>query len=116
MTSVLHSREAALHAAAPAPQTGAAGSGSPELMTSDDIPALRAIIEGTASSTGEEFFQNLVRHLAAAIDVHYAFVAEFAEVNTRVRTLAYWSRDHIDDNQEWELAGTPCEEVVRGSL
>ena len=116
MTSVLHSTEAAAQAAATAPQTGPAGRSSPELMTSDDIPALRAIIEGTASSTGEEFFQNLVRHLAAAIDVHYAFVAEFAEVNTRVRTLAYWSRDHIHDNLEWELAGTPCEDVVRGSL
>ena len=72
-------------------------------MTSDDIPALRAIIEGTASSTGEEFFQNLVRHLAAAIDVHYAFVAEFAEVNSRVRTLAYWSRDHIT-----AICSRPC--------
>ncbi len=116
MTSALHSTEAAAQAAATARQTGPAGRSSPELMTSDDIPALRAIIEGTASSTGEEFFQNLVRHLAAAIDVHYAFVAEFAEVNTRVRTLAYWSRDHIHDNLEWELAGTPCEDVVRGSL
>ncbi len=107
MNSVLHSTEADAHAAAAARQTSAAGSGSPEPITSDDIPALCAIIEGTASSTGEEFFQNLVRHLAAAIDVHYAFVAEFAEVNTRVRTLAYWSRDHIHDNLEWELAGTP---------
>jgi hypothetical protein len=84
MAGVLHSPEAAAHAAATAPQTGAAASSSPELMTSDDIPALRAVIEGTASSTGEEFFQNLVRHLAAAIAVHHAFVAEFAEVNTRV--------------------------------
>src|SRR5260370_12808942 len=116
MTSVLHSTEAAPHTAATARQTGAAGSGSPDLMTSDDIPAVRAIIEGTASSTGEEFFQNLVRHLAVAIDVHYAFVAEFAEVNSRVRTLAYWSRDHIHDNVEWELAGPPCEDVVRGPL
>ncbi len=98
------------------PQKDVQGLASPELVTSDDIPALRAIVEGTAQSTGEEFFQNLVRHLARAIDAHYAFVAEFADVNTRVRTLAYWARDQIQDNLEWELASTPCQEVVRGSM
>src|SRR5262249_35816342 len=47
-----------------------------------------------------------------------AFVAEFAsrESSTRVRTIAYWARDRIVDNVEWMLAGTPCEEVVHGSL
>jgi formate hydrogenlyase transcriptional activator len=116
MKDRLRSTKAAPRAAASARQAGTEASASPELVTSDDIPVLRAIVEGTASSTGEEFFQNLVRHLAAALDVHYAFVAEFAEVNTRARTLAYWFRDHIHDNVEWELAGTPCEEVVRGAL
>src|SRR6516165_7508399 len=110
MNGVRHSTEAAPHAATTARPSGAKGSGSLELVTSDDIPALRAIVEGTASSSGEEFFQNLVRHLAAALDVHYAFVAEFAEVNTRARSIAYWFRDHIHDNMEWELAGTPCED------
>jgi formate hydrogenlyase transcriptional activator len=88
----------------------------PPSESSEEIQALRAIVEGTASATGEEFFQSLVRHLASAINVHYAFVAEFAQVNTRVRTLAYWSRDHIHENIEFDLAGTPCEDVVRGSL
>ena len=44
--------------------------------------ALRAIVEGTAHGTGEEFFQTLVRHLARAVDAHYAFVAEFASPET----------------------------------
>jgi PAS domain S-box-containing protein len=82
----------------------------------NEIVALRAILVGTARSTGEEFFQSLVRHLAAAVGVNYAFVAEFADVNTRVRTLAYWFRDHFHENIEFDLAGTPCEEVVRGKL
>jgi PAS domain S-box-containing protein len=82
----------------------------------DELSALRAIVEGTAHGTGEAFFQSLVRHLAASINVHYAFVAEFAHVPSRVRTLAYWARDRIVDNIEFDLAGTPCEDVVRGSL
>jgi PAS domain S-box-containing protein len=90
--------------------------GGLEPVARDEVAALRAIVEGTARQTGQEFFQSLVRHLAAAIDVHYAFVAEFTNIRTRVHTLAYWAKDRIDTNVEFDLAGTPCEEVVRGNL
>src|SRR5215471_20742735 len=82
---------------------------------SDELGALRAIVEGTAGHTGQEFFQSLVRHLAAAVGTHYAFVAELAS-GTMARTLAFWFRDHIADNIEWDVTGTPCEDVVRGNL
>jgi PAS domain S-box-containing protein len=82
----------------------------------DEIDALRAIVEGTARSTGAVFFESLVRHLATAIGVSYAFVAEFAGVATRVRTLAYWGKGELVPNVEFDLAGTPCEDVVRGGL
>ena len=88
----------------------------PPTVASDEVAALRAIVAGTAHSTGEEFFQSLVRHLAAAIHVHYAFVAEFSDVVSRVRTLAYWTGDQIGENVEFDLPGTPCEDVIRGSL
>lgn len=45
-----------------------------------------------------------------------AFIAEFAETKTRVRTLAFWMNGQFIQNQEWELEGTPCEDVVRGNL
>ena len=84
----------------------------------DELVALRAIIEGISHGTGEEFFALLVRKLAESLGVQYAFVAEFVEGSqeTRVRTIAYWTRDRIGENTEWDLAGTPCEEVVRGKL
>src|SRR3954447_12851801 len=84
----------------------------------EELAALRVIVEGTAHSTGAEFFQTLVRHLAQAVGAHYAFVAEFASpgTRTRARTIAFWSRDGIAENLEWTLAGTPCEDVVHGKL
>ena len=85
-------------------------------FTAEDAVALRAIVEGTAESTGEAFFHSLVEHLATALGVQYAFVAEFAEASSRVRTLAYWTKDRIVENIEFELAGTPCEDVVAGAL
>src|SRR5262245_28374444 len=83
----------------------------------EELTALRAIVEA-ASHSGEEYFQALVRHLARALDAHYAFVAEFAspETTTRARAIAFWARDRIAENFEWTLAGTPCEEVVQGKL
>jgi len=74
------------------------------------------VVEGTARGTGQEFFQSLVRHLAEAIDVHYAVVAEFAKAPPHVRTLAFWERDRIADNFEYDFTGTPCAEIVSGGL
>jgi formate hydrogenlyase transcriptional activator len=84
----------------------------------EELRAFRAIVKGSAGSTGEEFFQFLVRHLARSVDAPYAFVAEFAspQTTTKARTIAFWARDRIAENLEWTLAGTPCEEVVHGKL
>jgi PAS domain S-box-containing protein len=87
----------------------------PDAPAPDELATLRALVEGTARSTGQEFFQSLVRHLAAAVGTRYAFVAEFVG-GTRVRTLAYWCQGRIIDNVEWDVTGTPCEDVVRGKL
>ena len=97
----------------PKPHAGSNGSDVAPRVA-DELTALHAIVEGTAHSIGAEFFQRLVRHLARAAEVNYAFVAEFAspETTTRARTLAYWSTDRIAENIEWTLAGTPCEEVA----
>src|SRR5436190_15038306 len=92
------------------------GGGSSASAVRDDLRALRAVVEGTARGTGREFFQSLVRHLAEAIDVHYAVVAEFPKGPPHVQTLAFWERDHIADNFEYDFTGTPCAEIVRGGL
>jgi formate hydrogenlyase transcriptional activator len=78
--------------------------------------AFRSIVEATADKVGKEFFRHLVKHLALALDATYAFVAEFAGSPTRVRTIALWGQGGWLENVEYELAGTPCEEVVRGSV
>jgi PAS domain S-box-containing protein len=81
-----------------------------------EVDVLRLILDGTARRTGAEFFESLVRSLAAAIDVQFAFVAEFDDSPFKVRTLAFYGDGRFLDNTSWELAGTPCEDVVRGDL
>ena len=75
----------------------------PEAIDHDELAALRAIVEGTAQSIGDAFFQSLVGHLASAMDVSYAFVAEFDRATMRARTLAYWGqrRSGTTSNSNW---------------
>jgi PAS domain S-box-containing protein len=77
---------------------------------------LHTIVEGTAGSTGEQFFHALVKQLASVLGVRYAFISEFTEKNDRVRTLAFWQGEGFRDNFEYDLVGTPCEQVLRGEI
>src|SRR5262245_4196732 len=63
-----------------------------------------------------EPIRELVRTLATSLDVTYAFVAEFAGTPARVRTIALWGRGAWLDDIEYELRGTPCEEVAQGAV
>lgn len=73
---------------------------------------LRKIVMGTASVTGEAFFDALVRNLAEALGVTYAMVTEAVETSDQFQTLAFWSGDHLTGNIEYSLPGTPCGEVI----
>src|SRR5580765_1351613 len=77
---------------------------------------LRAVPEGAAADVGGGFFYSLVKNLATALTVEYAFVSEFCADRTKVRTLAFWAGDHFDENFEYAIAHTPCEKVLAGEL
>jgi PAS domain S-box-containing protein len=81
----------------------------------NDLDALRAVVEGTASGTGAVFFRSLVRHLAEAIGVHYAAACEF-DPPPRGRVHALWDRDHVVENLEFELTASPAMEVLSGRV
>ena len=83
----------------------------------NDAEILRSVAEGTASVTGTDFFRSLVRNLASALQVRYAFVAECTDDRkTRVRTLQFWSGEHFGDDFEYDVHGTPCEKVLDGTV
>jgi formate hydrogenlyase transcriptional activator len=78
--------------------------------------AFRNVVEATADKAGLEFLRHLVKNLAQSLGVKYAFVAEFAGVADRVRTIAFWSGEDFAPNVEYALLGTPCQQVVGGEL
>jgi hypothetical protein len=57
------------------------------LTALSDDATLRAIAEGVEAEIGERFFSSLVRSLALALDVRYAFVTRLSDDGTHFKTL-----------------------------
>ena len=74
---------------------------------------LRNIAAGVSAKTGETFFQSLAEHISSALQLEYAFVCEVYEGRGCARTIASYVNGAAAENVEYELAGTPCEQVLR---
>jgi PAS domain S-box-containing protein len=74
--------------------------------------ALRALVEGTARETGEDFFLALVRRLAETLETEGAWVTEFDRDAGKLRSLAMWMGGRRVPHYEYDIAGTPCEPVI----
>jgi len=74
--------------------------------------ALRVILEGTATETGQQFFTALVENLARVLGTHGAWVTEYFPDRRRLRALAFWMDGEWVRDYEVDIAGTPCERVI----
>jgi len=64
--------------------------------------------------TGSAFFETVVRILAELFQVRYVYIGEVLPDNPcYVRTLAAWVNGQPAQNVEYELANTPCEQVIK---
>jgi PAS domain S-box-containing protein len=80
--------------------------------------ALRSFSELTGTVTGREFFKATVRQLAHELGVTTALIGELfigPDGRQTVRTLAVWVNGPVE-NLDYELSGTPCENVTRDGL
>src|SRR5262249_6760153 len=79
-----------------------ASSGGKEATLNEDV-ALRKIVEGVESETGEGFLRSLVRCVTEALGVTYAFVSELHADQGLFRTLAVWGHGQLLANFELPL-------------
>ncbi|MEJ2456500.1 MAG: ATP-binding protein [Candidatus Thiodiazotropha sp.] len=86
-----------------------------ERMKAEDI--FREINEGLSQVTGADFFRELVRIISTVLGTRYALVGELiGEETGRVHTTSVWACGDYADNFEYDLNGTPCENVVGKEL
>ena len=74
---------------------------------------LREAALAVSTAAGEGVFRELVRALAAILDVEIAFIALPKPGDPRrLKMLAYYADGRMNEDFEYPISGTPCETVV----
>jgi PAS domain S-box-containing protein len=81
----------------------------------DEDATVRAILEGTATETGERFFAALVENLSKALNTYSSWVTEYIEESRELRALAFWVDGRLADEFKIDITGTPCEAVIKSA-
>ncbi|NJL41487.1 MAG: GAF domain-containing sensor histidine kinase [Leptolyngbyaceae cyanobacterium SM1_4_3] len=84
------------------------GSPSPESI-------IEAIVRDTAASTGQNFFESLVRSLALALDVRHCLLTKLLE-NGQLQTLAFWRDGRSAPSITYDPTPGPCGVVLSQDL
>jgi len=73
------------------------------------------ISERTSGLIGQDYFNELTRHITAMLDVRYSMVVTCSGGDvTRLRMLSYVDRKELKEKFEYDTKGTPCEIVMQG--
>ncbi|MFY0594011.1 sigma 54-interacting transcriptional regulator [Roseivirga sp.] len=77
---------------------------------------LRSVSETTSNTLGGDFFVALVENICRSLGVHMTIVTECVDASkSRLRTLAYFKDNRLQENVEYDTHGTPCKFVVDNS-
>jgi signal transduction histidine kinase len=81
----------------------------------DVVKTIQAILNVDQFITGEDYFRELVRNVAKYLNVKYCFIGRpLQEDKTKVQTYVVWAGNQFANNFIYDLAGTPCKNVLDG--
>ncbi len=76
---------------------------------------LREIVKSVSAAVGEAFFQILVEKLCQRLGADHAFVGRIDRENpNRIQVVAAYSQGRRIEGFAYDLAGTPCANVIAG--
>ncbi len=81
----------------------------------EEDSAIRAILEGTSTQIGSEFFSALVKNLCLVLKTSGAWVTEYSEESRFLKANAFWYKDRWIKDFGYKIDGTPCEQVIEKS-
>lgn len=73
---------------------------------------LSKIISELKNTSGDDFFHTMTEQLAHIIDADYTFIARLERSKWVSQTISLYAKGAIAPNFEYDLRGTPCEEVA----
>ncbi|MFU8788605.1 MAG: PAS domain S-box protein [Methylobacter sp.] len=77
---------------------------------------LKFIAQSGWKEGGEPFLTALARYLGKMLNVDYVIVDKLAEVAGHAETVALYAKGEVLPNMQYNLIGTPCENVMEGEL
>jgi len=78
---------------------------------------VKVVDRGASIKNGDGFFRSLGLYLSEALRADYVIVGEILPANrNRIRTIVAVADGTVGQNLEYDLAGTPCENVVEQSV
>jgi signal transduction histidine kinase len=77
---------------------------------------IRVLNTGITSRTGTEFFRDLVRSLAQALEAATVFVSKIDAARYEADILAIWVGGTFGPTSRFNLSATPCESVLDGEI
>ncbi|MEB3341082.1 PAS domain S-box protein [Okeania sp.] len=78
--------------------------------------ALRLIVEGTATHTGDNFFLACVDKIAQLLQVRYTCVTELKQSENLLEMRAFWNGSEVKNHIVYSPQHTPCEKVLEGKI
>ena len=79
--------------------------------------AINLFFEGTSQTMGETFCQSVVRYLASVLNVRYLGISAASGSNyQRLRVIVLWNGKKFSENFEYEITGTPAEQVMNQGM
>ena len=73
---------------------------------------IRLLTEEVADKFGEDFFNAIVRQLGESLGVAVAMVGLLKEDGAVAESVALWVHGRNQENLAYDLAGTPCQDVL----
>ncbi len=73
--------------------------------------AIKVILQGTVSDTGQAFFDALAKTMSTALGYSHTWITEIVDAH-KLHTLALFVEGMHQENVTYDMRGTPCETVI----
>src|SRR5262249_51379702 len=77
---------------------------------------VRILNAGITSNTGTEFFRDLVRALAQALEASVVFASKIDTASYEADVRAIWVDGDFGEPMRFNLSATPCESILDGQI
>lgn len=87
-----------------------------ESKATRQIAIMKEVISAETYNLGDAFFEHIVEKLNTALEADYTFIGTLAEDAKSVSTISLFGNGQLLENITYELAHTPCENVIGNSV